>query len=562
MGTVADVPAVQHVPYTGKFSYTVDPGPTPRDVYFVFTNPSTTANAASGLTVSTDTIGVDGTVLPAPSPQPLYAMNGAPRTAKERIEEFNRNPFKGLGGIKNSPVGIGAPLFDMVGDPATMYDLGPNNTTITAASTCHYGNIPITVADSSTRILNIYVADNCWPVADGGTGVEGTLPGQKRHLITQAMVDALGAKFLTAGLNNDIYDWDTTILGAEWGSFPTLFDGTLIPANGEITILLSDIEADNSDNGGIVGYFYAGNNLLNPPQTDSNERIMFVIDAVMFANPNDDGSTSVGGSGWATTDYWAEECFSTLAHEFQHMIEFYQKQVLRIANYNAGTDAWVNELCSMVMEDLVADKLGVQGPRGVAASDPTAGASGNRNGRIHEFNQYTYAPLAVASGYNSTVYYAVTYSFGSWLARNYGGAGLIKSIVQSTQTDESAITAAILAVTGKQETLKSLMDKWSASVLLSDRTNAPAGYRYNTGGWTSSSEGGLTYNLGSINLFNYYQGSSNDLGPYAYTSDSSIPSSAPYYSTNIYFLAASALSGSRTWEITLPTNIVMSVVVK
>jgi hypothetical protein len=553
-----EVPAVQHVPYSGSFSYTVNVEAGPKDVYFVFTNPSTTADSAGGLAVSPERITVDGKALPAPSPQPLFAGNTAPRTAMERIQEFNRNPFSGRGNLSRTSSFIVAPLLDTAGvTSGPMFDLGAGNSTISVGSTCQYVSTPaVAVAGPSTRILNVWVANNCWEA----TGNVGTGLGEKRHLVTLPMVEALADKFLTPGLNNDIYDWVTAILGPEWGSHS--FGGVCIPPNAEITILLSDIEEDNSDDGGIVGYFYAGNNFEYPGQSDSNERIMFVIDAVMYANPNNDGSSSVGGTGWAATDYWSEECFSTLAHEFQHMIEFYQKQILRVLDYNVGTDAWVNEMCSMIVEDLVADKLGVDGPRGVAASDPTAGAVGNRNGRIPLFNYYTYAPLAIASGYSSVVYYSVTYSFGSWLARNYGGAELIRSIVQSAGTDQGAILSAISAVTGGQETFASLMDKWSASVLISDRTTAPAGYRYNSGGWVASSVGGQTYNLGSINLFNYYQGGTADLGPYAVTETGSLPNDVPYFSSNLFYLAGAAQSGSRTWNITLPDGIVMSVVVK
>ena len=102
------------------------------------------------------------------------------------------------------------------------------------------------------------------------------------------MVNALAAKFLTDG-TNDIFGYDTAILGAEWGNVSMSgLASRLVPFNGEITILLSDIGQDNSDSGGIVGYFWAGNNFLPAYEAGSNGRIMFVIDAVMYANPNAD----------------------------------------------------------------------------------------------------------------------------------------------------------------------------------------------------------------------------------------------------------------------------------
>ena len=56
------------------------------------------------------------------------------------------------------------------------------------------------------------------------------------------------------------------------------------------------------------------------------------------------------------------------------MIHFYQKRVVQ----DTISEAWLNEMASEVTEDLIADKMMVSGPRGVAYNDPTAGDSGNR----------------------------------------------------------------------------------------------------------------------------------------------------------------------------------------
>src|SRR5512144_1134210 len=60
---------IQHVPYSGTFSYTVDTGSTPRDVYFIFTNPSTTTDLSAAPTFASASIAVNGKSLPAPVPQ-------------------------------------------------------------------------------------------------------------------------------------------------------------------------------------------------------------------------------------------------------------------------------------------------------------------------------------------------------------------------------------------------------------------------------------------------------------------------------------------------------------
>jgi hypothetical protein len=105
----------------------------------------------------------------------------------------------------------------------------------------------------------------------------------------------------------------------------------------------------------------------------------------------------------------------------------------------------------------------------------------------------------------------------------------------------------------RQATLAEL--GWPAAVLLSDVIQAPAGYRYNTGGWTSASQGGISYNLGSINIFNYLPALT------MFNGTGSVPSSVFYRSSNVYYLAVKSLGSSRTWKIKVPTDVLMSVVI-
>jgi hypothetical protein len=535
-------PEVQHVPYSGSFTYTVDPGGIDKDVYFVFTNPDLVKDAAQSPTVKAASIAVDGQTLPSPASQPLPSINSAPQSLADRIAEFNRNPFGALGIDRSAALRSAnemplpsTPSLDTVGDGGSMWDYGAGGATVIVSATCRYVSpTAVTVADGTMRKLNIWVANNCWSAG-----------GSKTYLVDQTMVDALAAKFLATGAGNDIYDWDTGVIGAEWGPQPYT---NLISPNGEITILLSDIAADNSATGGIVGYFDSYNNFTTASAPSSNQRIMFVIDAVMYANPSP--------STWAPTNFWPKIVFSTLAHEFQHMIQFYQKQVLN--SLAVGTDTWINEMCSMIMEDLVADKLGVEGPRGVTTADGSAGPTGNTLGRIggtYGFNAYSNNALAMPTSFG-LVDYSVSYAFGAWLARNYGGADLLRRIVQSSLTDSSAVTSAAAAASGKTETMERLLEKWAASVLISDSTAAPAGYRYNTGGWTTSTAAGITYNLGSIDIFNYSPALK------VYTATGVVPGTTFLHSSNVYYRAASGLAAAKTWSLSIPAGIKLSVVLK
>jgi hypothetical protein len=542
--TAATDPSVQHVPYTGSFTYTVDPGASPHDVYFVFTNPSTTADAWEKPTVTSDTITVDGSSLPAPVPLPLPSYNTAPRSLADRIAEFNRNPRSYLRGLAgNRPLAAlisGSPAQNDVAGVTSadiVTDIDGSGAPLTQVpSTCRLVTGPMAFADGRQRTLSIWVQNSEW-----GAGI---------YPITPAMVQALADRFLKSPENlDDLYHLDTGVVGEPWGSTSgSQYDGQLISwdTNNTITIFLGRLNSSYSGSV-VVGYYWAKDNFTIAALPGSNQRIMFYIDSVLFSD--------FGSSTWAPTDYWPGIVFSTLGHEFQHMIHFYQKQVVQDAA--DGTDTWINEMCSQILEDLVADKLGVDGPRGVTDADGSAGPPNNTAGRLPSFNQYSYLGLVQKSGF-TLADYSTAYAFGAWLARNYGGAGLLKKIVQCPETDETAILNAVTsAETGRPaESMTRLLEKWAAAVLISDTTSAPAGYRYNTGGWTTSTSGGISYRLGSINIFNY----SPSL--YVFKNSGSVPTSTFRHSSNVYYQAATDLTESRTWSISIPDGIVMSVVLK
>lgn len=547
--TVSSPPSVQITDYSGDFSYTVDAGSSAKDVYFVFSNTSinTSTSGATVKSASEGAISVDGVEIATSSAQPAGGPSENRANAEDMLASSNRDVRAYLaskGASLSASPSVAAPSYDTAGTTAgSMYDLDKDDNSASVAATCR--SVTTVSTAQGDRTLNIWVADNCWTA----TGTTGTTYPAEPHLVTQDMVDALADKFIKAGENNDIYDWVTNILGPEWG--PTS-DSSQIPFNKEITILLSDINQDLSDTGGVVGYFWAVNNYTKASYSKSNERIMFVIDAVMFSNPSSDGSTSTSNLNWATSSYWAKKCFSTLAHEFQHMIQYYRKGMV-VRGDGQTADVWIEEMCSQLIEDLVSDKLGVEGPRGVDSSTGSAGSSDNTKGRIPYFNKYLSSNYRLTKVGSYTAYdYSFSYAFGSWLARNFDGANFVKNVVYDSNTDATCLTNAIAAAGGSW-TMSDLISRWAVAVLGSTRTDMPAGYRYNTGGWTSSSFGGLTYNLGSINFFNYY--------PVPAVKTSATTTGTIESASNVYFLAKSGLTGSKTWKLKVPSGVTFSVYV-
>lgn len=539
-----DAVLIQPVTGSGSFSYTLEVSGIPRDVYFIF---AASAGKDNYAVPSAKSLSVDGSSLPVPAAPRLLSEFGAAADRGQRIADFNRNPWKALGTVKEPPTPAAKYTSPAPAAPRAAYSVGDTDTlqddVSTWPSTCRYVSAPIAVdADGTPRRLVVWVEDASWN-------------GSKATTVTQTMVDWLAGRFLVSGADNDVFDWVSAILGPEWGTTPYW---NLIGFDGDIHIVLADIEGDNEPDGGMVGYFWSLNNFTNaylaatPYAGLSNERIMFVLDSVMFANPYGGTNNLV----WEEEDYWARELYSTLAHEFQHMISFYQRSILRGSE---GADVWIEELCSLLTEDLLSDRMGVPGPRGVDPADGTAGASDNPEGRIPLFNRYTYFPLVVTGVYD--VYdYSTTYAFGAWLARNYGGAALLRRLVHSSASDESLVEGAAASGGSVSSDLDSLLARWAASVLLSDREDLPPGYRYNRGGWFDSTLDGISYRLGSIDAFRYRRYGTAEQGPYVFTAEG--PAGQGLASSNVFFRAAQGFSGKRTYEIKLPEGVRMYSVLK
>ena len=381
------------------------------------------------------------------------------------------------------------------GDTYTFYDTyadgGFRETAIPVPATARR------VVTDGAMTLVVWVADQDW--------------GSCLECVRQAMVDGVTGPFLRPGPNNDIYDWLTAVFGAPWG--PHDHSSFLIPAEyaDEIHIVIYDIQ-------GAGGYFAAVDTNLRDPDAEhiairySNERLLFALDAPAIARHE--------GPSWEVTDYSPSNMVLSLAHEFQHMIHHYQKQVKY--NFEPVHDAWLHEMSSLVAEDLIADKLALgAGPRGVAHDDPTAGRSRIAFGRLPVYNYYNYLQASVWE-FDPPLYryYSVSYALGAYLARNYGGAPLFGAIVQSNRTGTEAIEAALRAH-GHAVSFPDLLVDWAVANLLSDDTAAPFPYRYNSGTWSTSQVGGIAFRLGSINLFNYRYYYGDDLndyhdGPYFY----------------------------------------------
>ncbi len=538
--TVTDSNAVTHTGATGNIDVTLNLSAS-KDVYFVLTTTGGT------------------------SPQPKItssSMRAVSSVSNERTEnnisEFG--PTSGSPAITESNADLGvalgqSPLPRNLTPPGlpNFYTVGNTKNFITVnketGSPLPGETVPITlrklvtgiITGQGNRDLYLWVQDSFWWAS-----------GLEDGKITMAKLDALAGKFLKADYDNDIFDWVSSIYGAEWGD-PHY--SNLLPETNpqEIHIVLWDInnDASTSPTGGIVGYFWAKDNYLNGGGWNfSNQMINFSLDAYFFGKGDTTGT-------WNLDHKWPEFCISTLAHEFQHMINWYQGFVLR-KKYPL---TWINEMASMVTEDLVANKISADGPRGVEFGTPGSGTTGNINGRLPRFNYYNDVQLtAWYSGDDALKSYSIAYAFGAWLSRNFGGAELFKKIVQNG-SDLEALLNAVDAQNGAEgkPTLAQLMEKWGAAVVLSSENTTTYPYKYNTAAFQTTTVNSIDYDLGGINLYNFQYGS--QVGPYFWNT------TVPGYSTlnqdsNTYVTLGALASGTHNFQIRTSENTRLTVVLK
>lgn len=518
-----------------------------QDVYFVFTNTSLAEEVDNPWVM-----GSSGTVAPRSLALPRVLTTGencpmAPTPPE--IERFNSDPF-GQTRLTAIPTPKGfeyvpppTPDFYTEGDQESLFGRDSSAATATARK--------IVTADTAfgEKSLVIWVDDSVWSKDDA------PLSGN----VSPQMVSALAEHFLADSLSNDICDWVSEIFGDEWGAHPY---SDLIADTGTIHVFLYDIDDDGYPPEGesrLWGFFWAKDNFERTSSGGvldySNERIMFYLDAPILAHDSDDD-----GSWEIDEDYCPLNMLSVMAHEYQHTIHFYQKLIVN--QISGSSEPWLNEMASLVAEDLVSRHLGAKGPRGVDPDDGTAGSPYITAGRLPLFVAANDAPVTVwQDGEDVLKSYSVAYAFGAYLARNFGGPTFFRNLVQNTYTNYEAVEDA-LAQAGVNYSFEDILRRWGTSVLLSDNTDMEGtAAAYNKNGWFSSSLSGTNYDLGSINMYNYQYGSQKGL--YIHSGDGLVGDEGKQQpSSNLYFAAGRNTSGTQTWTVWMRDAVKLTVVIK
>lgn len=230
----------------------------------------------------------------------------------------------------------------------------------------------------------------------------------------------------------------------------------------KVNIVVYDIGNDYSaknGGGGTVGYFYSKdyyvqNGSFSNVLSKSNAGKYFYIDAYYSAN-----KTAM--------------VYSTLAHEFQHMVDFGVKKIDKSLN----SSTWYNEMKSMLCEDIMKKFLKDNNSEFNNDDSPF--------GRLPMFCRHYYDIGLEYSNSSPAVYYSYSnnYAFGAWAARNYGGVSFINKIATNSYVDvESIVDASETSIENmlKNYTAACVVDKsgygFNKSVTQSDYTSN--GYYY------------------------------------------------------------------------------------
>ncbi len=223
---------------------------------------------------------------------------------------------------------------------------------------------------------------------------------------------------------DSIYKKETYIFGSNipsstFTSDPDVDDIFIpIPSDTKIHIIIYDL-CDDNNQGSVVegGYFWSldmyKNAYLDTQSAaaglDSNECECIHIDSIELRDHTN-------------------QAYSTLAHEFQHLLNFVNKTLNSLGN-NYSAD-WYNEMMSMVCEDIMLGQLGLS-----AASGPQS--------RLSLFNStFQYGFTNWYSGNDVLVSYANAYAFGAFLLRNYG-IDCIKEIAHNNYVNEASVLKAV-----------------------------------------------------------------------------------------------------------------------
>jgi len=309
--------------------------------------------------------------------------------------------------------------------------------------------------------------------------------------ITTEKAQQLADKF------DEIYPHATNIIGYEFGGGPGGNGGV----DGDLKIQILVYNIINNGPGEIAGYFW-GKDHNNFGVQSSNQAEMFYMNAVHVNSPNINTPAS------------------TLIHEFQHMVNFNRKY---LKGYRPQT--WYNEMLSMMLEDILADKIGIPPLNNTNIS--------SYSGHvmywlimefIFDYYKEGVTEWGISGAPASAISYATKYAFGAYLLRNYGGAELLKRIMDNNLANEASITTALSGSVTFNEVLSRF-----GEVLVFSGNSMPAGVN-SFDKTVTNNINGIYYTSHGIDIYSfsaYLLPSGIRITPFILSANSSHPAMRP-----------------------------------
>lgn len=490
-------------------------------VYAVYTNVGSTKQTLSDGSGSGSTASME---MP-PIMSEYVSDGGYVSELPDYINDFENNlPYKG------EEISLWEQNKEMAGysagtvDSTTRNWYYSNNTSQYATTTLRAQGI---LGDS--KLLKIWVANDMWT---GTTSTTQRMDEAKTLAVFQKFcgeseTDRFGGGSASSPgtcSGTSIYTNTKAIAGEPWGTVS--YSNLLNSSTDEIHIVYFDIDGNGS--WGVLGFFWAANNYKQSALSFSNEALVFFMDAPTYGEAR--GTWDLGDAGPA-------KMLGTLAHEFQHMIHFYEKTVKR----NVQSDTWINEMSSMTVEDLLAVAIGGTG------SGPAADSWGRLSKHIVNPGcdlTTWYSGSAATSSCNVYNSYATALSFGAFMARHHNGAEFINDVLTTTNNGWNAITTGI----NGGESYQVWLARWGASLVMKGSKTYPTNYGYQQQG-TSCSASGDTPCLQAIDV----TGFSSPTKTYTTPPGEILP-----YSNVIWKLGST--SSKMTKTINVPSNVTVTVV--
>ncbi|MDR1230610.1 MAG: hypothetical protein LBK61_04325 [Spirochaetaceae bacterium] len=292
--------------------------------------------------------------------------------------------------------------------------------------------------------------------------------------VNQTQINDLAAKF------DEIYDLETNLLGYEHGGGPDGNGGT----DGDLRIQILVYKMGS----GVLGSFYAADELEG---YNNNAEIFYLNSRYLDQSP--------------------EDIYSTLIHEFNHMINFNVKCMEGQWGYdNWNTGGWYTEMLSMLAEDVIGPLVGI-------TSDNDA----------HVIRSHiptwlnTYADYSVMQWGDKYEYYPSNYAFGAYLVRNFGGPQLLSRIAKSPKGGRDSLDESLRALNGSNIDTEYALTRF-AEVLVYSGQNKPVGV-YSFDNTVTGRIGDVDYTFDSFDIWTkwsgpkvspYEEGVPNNITPY------------------------------------------------